>query len=99
MRQKIRNKLRITVEGETMTAVTGIEFYIRQGTFFWEGVPEVEDDHTLVVSVPKEAADRLTAGKWASLQFAYTDAVGVPQASEVLKVPVGELLKEAGYHG
>ena len=99
MRQKIQNRLRITVEGEAMTTVTDLEFYIRQGTFFWEGPAEVEDDHTLIVTVPKETADRLVAGKWVQLQFAYTDAAGVPQASDVLKVPVGELLKESGYDG
>lgn len=82
-----------------MTTVTAMEFYIRQGDFFWQGTPEVEDDHTLIVTIPKETADKLITTKWAYIQFAYTDAAGVPQASEVLRVPVGELLKESGYDG
>lgn len=98
MRQRIQNKIRITVEGEAMTTVTAIEFYIKQGNFFYQCTPEVVDDSTFLVTIPKEIAVALSTQK-ARLQFAYTDAAGDPQASDVLEVSVGELLKAGGYDG
>jgi len=104
IRQKIENALAVTVTGVDLTGISNVEFYIRQGDFFYQCTPEIVDKTMMRVTIPKKEADRLRATGHpsicpAQLQFAYTDAAGVPRASDVLKVPVGELLKESGYDG
>ena len=46
--------------------------------------------------IPLEDALQLNATQ-IKLQFAFVDADGNPRASGIVQIPVGELLKEAGY--
>lgn len=99
MRQRIENRLVIDVEGIDLTTVTGIRFWIRQAGKFFEYVPVVTDAGQMIVVIPKDDAMRLTYRISAEVQFAYTDADGNPGASDVLSLPVAELLKTEGYDG
>lgn len=101
MRQKIENRLQLTVEGADLTGATNLQLYIRQGVdLFFQLTPEVvdvsESDTTLLVVVPFEIAKQLRRSG-CLLQLAYTDADGNPLATDVARVEVEELLKEAGY--
>lgn len=96
MRQRIENTLSISVEGVDLTTVSNIEFYVKQNGVFFEYSPVVTDASTMLVTITKEDADRLSTSG-VSLQFAYTDSAGKPYASEILKISVAELLKREGY--
>lgn len=101
MRQKIENRLQLAVEGADLTGATNLQLYIRQGVdLFFQLTPEVvdvsESDTTLLVVVPFEIAKQLRRSG-CLLQLAYTDADGNPLATDVARVEVEELLKEAGY--
>lgn len=101
MRQKIENRLQLTVEGADLTGATNLQLYLRQGVdLFFELTPEVtgvsESDTTLLAVVPFEIAKQLRRSG-CLLQLAWTDGGGNPMATEVANVPVEALLKEAGY--
>lgn len=98
MREKIENSLIIEVDGAELTGWSAPELYIRQGRVFLQYTPRLVDETHLAVTIPLEDAMRLEPGS-ARLQLAYTDVQGKPCASEPEPVPVGALLKEAGYHG
>lgn len=97
MREKIRNVLNVEVEGEDLTTVSDIEFYIRQGNTFFEYVPTVVNANEMVVIIPKKDADQLRANTLSKLQFAYTDKNGNPIASDIVEDYVDQLLKSEGY--
>ena len=86
----------IEVEGAALTGWSDPELYIRQGCRFLQYTPSLVDDSHIAVTVPLEDARQLNSGP-GQIQLAYTDANGVPQASEIEDIQVGELLKEAGY--
>lgn len=101
MRQKIENRLSLTVEGADLTGATALQLYVRQGVdLFFELVPEIvrvsESDTELLAVVPFEMAKQLRRSG-CLLQLAWTDANGNPMATDAANVPVWELLKEAGY--
>jgi hypothetical protein len=96
MKKRIQNSLHITCEDVNLTSVSNIEFYLRQSRFFRQYTPEVISEHEMVVVIPFEDAMKLMAAA-VQLQFAFTDADGNPRATEIESVPVGDLLKEAGY--
>jgi len=96
MKNKIQNQLHISCEDADLTTASNIEFYLRQGTLFKQYSPTVVSDHEMLVVIPREDAMKLKYGT-TELQFAFTDAGGNPRASEVERIPVGRLLKEAGY--
>ena len=96
MRRNIENNLVIEVEGAALTVWSDPELYIRQGCRFLQYTPSLVDDSHIAVTVPLEDARQLNSGP-GQIQLAYTDANGVPQASEIEDIQVGELLKEAGY--
>ena len=96
MRDKIQNTLKISCSGIDLTAVSNIEFYVRQKGFFGCYVPAVISPSEMAVIIPLQDAMKLEPGK-ASLQFAYKDENGTPRASGIVTRTVGELLKEAGY--
>lgn len=101
MRQKIENRLSLTVEGADLTGATELQLYLRQGVdLFFELTPEVigvsESDTTLLVIVPFEIAKQLRRSG-CLLQLAWKDGDGNPMATEIVNVPVEALLKEAGY--
>lgn len=96
MREKIKNTLKITCDDVDLTTLRNIEFYVKQSGFFGEYKVSVTSAHEMVVDIPFEDAMKLRPGK-ANLQFAFTDAQGVPDASNVLAVDVRDLLKEVGY--
>lgn len=98
MRQRISNKLVISVDGIDLQSLTKIEFYVRQLSTFFQYVPTIVDSSTMVVVIPKADADKLSLGS-VKLQFAYTDAEGNDDASDPICVDVGELLKAEGYDG
>ena len=96
MRQRIENYLSVSVEGVDLTTVTDPIFWVKQSGVFLEYVPEIADSGTMLVHIPKEDAMML----WNSdveMQFAFTTQDGRPLASDVVKIPVEQLLKEAGY--
>lgn len=96
MREKIRNTLTITCDSVDLTAVTNIEFYVRQAKFFGCYTPTVVSPNAMVVVIPLEDAKKLRTGE-VKLQFAFTDANGNPDATNVVTKTVGEFLKEVGY--
>ena len=96
MRQRMKNYLRITVEGVDLTTSSNIEFYIKQGGLFLQYTPEVISSEEMLVAIPYEDAMSLSSTD-CRVQFALTDANGTPLATNVKTVPVGILLKEAGY--
>lgn len=96
MRQRIENYLSVTVEGVDLTTVQDPVFWVKQSNVFLEYVPEVADSGTMLVHMPKEDAVKLREGK-ADVQFAFTTQDGRPLASDIAKVSVERLLKEAGY--
>lgn len=96
MREKIKNQLEITTTDIDLTTLTNIEFYVRQTRFFGSYTPVVISSTEMIVIIPFEDAKKLTHGK-AKLQFAFTDANGKPDTSDVVEVEVKELLKEVGY--
>ena len=96
MRRNIENNLVIEVEGAALTGWSEPELYIRQGCRFLQYTPSLVDDSHISVTVPWEEERQLNTGP-GQIQLAYTDANGVPQASEIEDIQVGELLKEAGF--
>ena len=96
MRKKIQNTLKITCEDVDFTTLTDIEFYVRQRGFFGCYVPSVLSSTEMTVIIPFEDAKQLKRGE-AELQFAFTDSSGNPDASEIVKMEVDDLLKEVGY--
>lgn len=96
MRQRIENYLSVTVEGVDLTTVQDPVFWVKQSNVFLEYVPEVADSGTMLVHMPKEDAVKLREGK-VDVQFAFTTQDGRPLASDIAKVSVERLLKEAGY--
>ena len=96
MIERIRNSITITCDDANFSTATGIEVYLRQGELFFQYTPIVASEHVLVVVIPKADAMQLTPGN-CHMQFAFTDANDNPQASNVQRLSVTELLKEAGY--
>lgn len=96
MRQRMKNYLHIAVGGVDLTTASNIEFYLRQGGLFFQYTPEVVSAEEMLVEIPFEDAMRLGSGD-CRVQFAFTDENGTPFATNVKTVPVGVLLKEAGY--
>lgn len=96
MREKIKNILKITCDGVDLTALANIEFYVKQGRFFGCYTPKVISASEMLVTIPFSDAKKLTKGV-VELQFAFTTAEGVPDASDVEEVEVAALLKEVGY--
>jgi hypothetical protein len=96
MREKIQNTLKIACKGLDLTTISNIEFYVTQTGFYGCYVPEVVSPTEMVVIVPFEDAKRLKRGK-VELQFAFTDANGIPNAVDPIEEDVGKLLKGMGY--
>lgn len=96
MRQKIKNTVHISVDGIDLTTLTNIEFYVRQVNKFFQYTPQIIDASNMIVTIPKEDADELCCA-CVKLQFAFTDKDGNDDASEVVSVPMEELLKGDGY--
>ena len=92
----MKNRLCVTCEDVDLTAVRGIEFYLKQQDFFRQYEPQVVSAHEMLVEVPLEDAKLLTKNS-VLLQFAFTDPDGNTRATEIESIPVGELLKEADY--
>lgn len=96
MRQRMENELSVTVEGVDLTTVRDLVFWVRQEKVFLEYVPEVADSGTMLVHISKEDAMKLWNSD-AEMQFAFTAQDGRPLASDIVKMSVERLLKEAGY--
>lgn len=97
MIQKIRSTLRIEVSGASLEGATNLEFYIRQwGGIFIQLEPTIVDETHIDVAIDYEDAMKLEPTQ-AQLQLAFTDSNGQACATDALSVPIGELLKEAGY--
>lgn len=96
MRQRIENYLSVIVEGVDLNTVKDPVFWVKQFSVFLEYVPEIADGGTMLVHIPKEDAMRLCPGT-AEIQFAFTAQDGRALASDIAKVSVERLLKEAGY--
>lgn len=96
MRKKIQNTLKITCSDVDLTTITNIEFYVRQSAFFGCYTPTVLSSTEMVVVIPLEDAMKLR-GDRVKLQFAFTDANGNPDATDIVETNVKDLLKEVGY--
>lgn len=96
MRAKIENSLSVEVTGVDLTSASKLEFYVRQGCVFWLYKPTVIDENHLLVKIPYEDAMQMKP-VGALLQLALTDGDGNKQATDIVPMPVRELLKEAGY--
>ena len=96
MRQRIENYLSVTVDGVDLTTVHDPVFCVKQSSVFLEYVPEIADSGTMLVHIPKEDAMRLRNSD-VEMQFAFTTQDGRPLASDIVRMSVERLLKEAGY--
>ena len=96
MRQRIENYLSVTVEGVDLTTVQEPVFWVKQYNVFLEYVPDVADSGTMLVHIPKEDAVKLQEGT-VDVQFAFTTKDGRALASDIVRLNVERLLKEAGY--
>ena len=96
MREKMENLLHIEVSGVDLTTLTDIEFYIKQGSHFWQYAPTIASATEMVIRIPFDDAKCLKPGT-ALLQFAFVEN-GIPRASEVETVGVYDLLKNVGYN-
>ena len=96
MRQRIENYLSVTVEGVDLTTVQDPVFWVKQSSVFLEYTPEIADSGTMLVHIPREDAMRLREGT-VDVQFAFTTQDGRALASDIVRVDVKRLLKEAGY--
>lgn len=96
MREKIQNQLKITCEDINLTEITNIEFYVRQFAFFGCYTPSVLSPTEMTVTIPFKDAKKMKDGE-VKFQFAFVDKNGLPNASEVVKMTVRDLLKEVGY--
>ena len=96
MRQRIENYLYVNVEGVDLTTVTDPVFWVQQGNVFLEYVPEIADSGTMLVHIPKEDAMKLWNND-VEMQFAFTTQEGRYMASDIVRMSVKRLLKEAGY--
>lgn len=96
MRQRIENYLSVTVEGVDLTTVQDPVFWVKQSSVFLEYTPDIADSGTMLVHIPKEDAVKLREGT-VDVQFAFTTQDGRALASDIAKVSVERLLKEAGY--
>ena len=97
MRRRIRNVIQIEIDGATLEGASDLELYVKQD----HGVcrtytPSISDATHIEVEIPFADAMQLQPTR-AGIQLAYTNADGYPTATEVLTIPVGELLKEEGY--
>ena len=90
MRQKIRNRLHISIDGADLTGATNPELYVRQGIvgLFRTYVPQILSPNEILVEIPYKDAMELHCGT-CSLQLAWTDADGNPRASNPVDVSVG----------
>jgi hypothetical protein len=88
--------LKITCDDVDLTTLTNVEFYVRQRGFFGCYTPSIISSTEMTVIIPFEDAKKLKHGE-AELQFAFTDSNGDPNASDVVKMEVDDLLKEVGY--
>lgn len=96
MREKIQNRLKVSVDGIDLTKLRDIEFYVKQTGFFGCYAPEVISSTEMLVIVPYKDAMKLRKGN-VELQFAFVNEYGDPDASNVNTILVEQLLKEAGY--
>lgn len=96
MREKIQNTLKITCNSVDLTTLKNIEFYVKQRHFFGCYTPFVVNESEMSVTIPFSDAKKLEPGT-VKLQFAFTTADGVPDASDVVEMEVDEFLKEVGY--
>lgn len=96
MREKIKNTLKITCDDVDLTTLTNIEFYVKQRNFYGCYTPLVVSASEMVVTIPFSDAKKMEKGT-AELQFAFTTAEGVPDASDVVRIEVANMLKGVGY--
>lgn len=95
MIQKVANSITITCQTIDFTTATNIEVYLKQAPFFKTYSAIVINSHSLGVNIPKEDAMSLDHTR-VQLQFACT-INGASVVSNIVCIPVEELLKEAGY--
>lgn len=98
LRQRMKNRLVLSCEDVDLTSVSDIEVYLEQDDLFFQYTPEVLSPSTMAITIPLSDAVQLETGT-VSMQFAFTDASGLPWASEIIYSTVSELLKEDGYGG
>lgn len=96
MRQRMANQLVVKVEGVDLTQITKPELYLSQPPRFFQYTPTIVSATELLVNIPYDDAMQFKRNS-VSLQLAFTGADGVPDATEPVEIPVGTLLKEAGY--
>lgn len=100
MIQRMKNDVPINMAGADMTQATDIVVSIKQAatntaaTFSGEDIEIVSEDQ-IVVHLPKSFCMGL-APTFVSAQVAFTHD-GIPDATDVFKIPVRELQMEDGY--
>ena len=96
MRQRIENYLAVTVDGVDLRTGRDYDIWMKQSSVFLEYVPEIAGSSTMMVHIPKEDAMKLRNSD-VEMQFAFTTQDGRPMASDIVRMSVERLLKEAGY--
>lgn len=97
MRRRIKNTVRIEIDGASLKGATNLEFYIRQRNgIFFSYTPRIVDDNHIEVEIPYKDAMSLKPTE-ARIQLAFTNSSGNPCATEDLLIFVGDLLKDDGY--
>ena len=101
MYQRMRGLISIEVDGVDMTTVTNIEVYLEQEStglqrLFTGSDVTVADYSKILISLPKEFCMQLDVSPLRA-QVMFTRDTGLPDATQPFKIPVRELIKEAGY--
>lgn len=96
MIQKVRNLITITCEKIDFTTASAMEVYVEQGLHKFAYPLEATAEHEAQFEMPKRDAMKLAATS-VKMQFAATDENGAPVVSDVITVPVMQLLKVDGY--
>lgn len=96
MKQGIRQAVPITCMDVDLTTVSDLKVYVRQERLKFIYTPVVTSPHEMYILVPKADALRLH-DSLLRLQFAFIDAKGEPDYSNIVTCEVDEFLEEDGY--
>lgn len=96
IREKMRNTIKVNCTGIDLTTCSNIEFYMRQARFYGCYTPVVLSPTEMVVDIPCADAEKLTCAP-IEMQFAFVDANGIPDASDVVAEEVCRLIKDGVY--
>lgn len=98
MKQKMRNTLCIYIYGIDLTKCSNIKFYMQQDSSeFPEYNGIAYSKNQLIVEIPYDDAMKLSCGT-VEAQVCMQDEFGNSRATNVMTIPVEELIAKNGYN-